>query len=141
LFRDDRQERFLLVKGRRQPFLKKGIEMKRFLALVLIAALGMFTIGCESKKGTTENKTQTTTTQTKDGKITDEATTSTDVKTKTTTPAAGGMTTERTTEWTTKETKDGKTAGEKTTSTDTKTTTPSGMTTEKTSETTTEATK
>ena len=43
--------------------------MKRFLAFVLIAALGIFTIGCESKKGTTEKKTETTTTQTKDGKI------------------------------------------------------------------------
>ena len=46
--------------------------MNRFLALVLIAALGALTIGCESKKGTTQNKTQTTTTQTKDGKITGE---------------------------------------------------------------------
>jgi len=44
--------------------------MKRFLAFVLIAALGVFAIGCETKKGTTENKTQTTTTQTKDGKMT-----------------------------------------------------------------------
>ena len=68
--------------------------MKRFLAFVLIAALGVFTIGCESQKGTTENKTETTTTQTKDGKTTGETTTSTDTKTKTTTPAAGGMTTE-----------------------------------------------
>ena len=49
--------------------------MKRFLAFVLIAALGVFTIGCETKKGTTEKKTQTTTTQMKDGKTTDETTT------------------------------------------------------------------
>ena len=49
--------------------------MKCFLALVLIATLGVFTIGCETNKGTTENKTQTTTTQRKDGKTTDETTT------------------------------------------------------------------
>lgn len=53
------------------------MTMKRFLAFVLIAALGVFTIGCERKTGTTENKTQTTTTQTKDGKITGETTTTT----------------------------------------------------------------
>ena len=41
-----------------------------FSALVLIATLGVFTIGCE--KGTTENKTETTTTQTKDGKVVGE---------------------------------------------------------------------
>ena len=46
--------------------------MKCFLALILIAALGVFTIGCETRKGTTEKKTQTTTTQTKDGTTTDE---------------------------------------------------------------------
>ena len=74
--------------------------MKRFLAFVLIAALGVFTIGCDSKKGTTQNKTETKTTQTKDGKITGETTTTTDRTTKTTTPAAGGMTTEKTTETT-----------------------------------------
>ena len=44
--------------------------MKRFLAFVLIAVLGVLTIGCESEKGTTQNKTQTKTTQTKDGKTT-----------------------------------------------------------------------
>ena len=51
--------------------------MKRFLAFVLIAALGVFTIGCENQKGTTENKTETTTTQTKDGKTTGETTNTT----------------------------------------------------------------
>ena len=74
--------------------------MKRFLAFVLIATLGIFTIGCESKKGTSQKKTETTTTQTKDGRITGETTTSTEVKTKATTPAAGDMTTEKTTETT-----------------------------------------
>ena len=39
--------------------MRKGIEMKRFLAFVLIAALGVVTIGCESDKGTTQNKTET----------------------------------------------------------------------------------
>jgi hypothetical protein len=52
--------------------------MHRFLVFVLIAALGVFTIGCGSKKGTTENKTQTKTTQTKDGKTTGETTTTTE---------------------------------------------------------------
>jgi hypothetical protein len=47
----------------------------------LIAGLGALTIGCESKKNTTENKTETTTSQTKDGKTTGETTT---VDTKTT---------------------------------------------------------
>jgi len=74
--------------------------MKRFLAFVLIAALGIFTIGCDSKKGTTQKKSETTKTQTKDGKITGETTTSTEVKTKATNPAAGDMTTEKTTETT-----------------------------------------
>ncbi len=82
--------------------------MKRFLAFVLIAALGVVTIGCESDKGTTQNKTQTKATQTKDGKITGAATTTTTDTMKTTppvTPAAGGMTTEKTTETTTEKTK------------------------------------
>ena len=57
--------------------------MKSFLAFVVIAALGVFTIGCESQKGTTENKTETTTTQTKDGKMTGETTNTTDTKTTT----------------------------------------------------------
>jgi hypothetical protein len=99
-----RQEWFLSVK-RRHQLLLEGIEMKRFLAFVVIATLGVFTIGCDSTKSTTENKTQTTTTQTKDGKITGETTTTNDTKMKTTTPAAGGMTTEKTTEKTTETTK------------------------------------
>jgi len=44
--------------------------MKSFLTLFLISALGVFIIGCESNKGTTENTTKTTVTQTKDGKVT-----------------------------------------------------------------------
>ena len=81
--------------------------MKRFLAFVLIAVLGVVTIGCESDKGTTQNKTQTKTTQTKDGKITGGMTTTTTDTMKTTpvTPAAGGTTTEKTTETTTEKTK------------------------------------
>ena len=79
--------------------------MKCFLALVLIATLGVFTIGCETKKGTTQDKVQTTTTQTRDGKVVGETTNSTETKTKTTTPAAGGMTTEKTTEKPTEKTK------------------------------------
>ena len=77
--------------------------MKRFLAFVLIAALGLLTIGCESQTGTTENKTQTTTTQTKDGKTTGEVATTIDTKTTTTpaTPGGGGTTTKKTTETTT----------------------------------------
>jgi hypothetical protein len=81
--------------------------MKRFLALVLIAGLGVFTIGCENQKGTTENKTQTKNSQAKDGKMTGETTTTVDTKT-TTTPAApdgGGTTTKKTTETTTETTK------------------------------------
>jgi hypothetical protein len=78
--------------------------MKRFLAFALIAALGVFTIGCE-KKSTTQDKIQTTTTQTKDGKVVGETTTTNETKTKATTPAAGGMTTEKTTEKTTETTK------------------------------------
>ena len=81
--------------------------MKRFLALVVIAALGVWTFGCESKKGTTENKTETTTTQTKDGKTTGELKTTVDRKTTTTpvTPDGSGKTTEKTTETTTEMTK------------------------------------
>ena len=85
-------------------FITKDTEMKRFLAFVVISALVVFTIGCGSEKGTTENKTVTTTTQSKDGKTTAETTTN-DTKTKTTTPAAGGTATEKTTETTTETTK------------------------------------
>jgi hypothetical protein len=82
--------------------------MKRFPAFVLIAALGVFIIGCEGQKGTTENKTETTSSQTKDGKMTGERTTTVDTKT-TTTPATtdgGGMSTEKTTKKTTETTTD-----------------------------------
>ena len=81
--------------------------MKRFLALFLISTLGVLTIGCESQKGTTENKTETTTSQTKDGKTMGERTTTVDTKT-TTTPATaegGGTTTEKTTETTSETTR------------------------------------
>jgi len=76
--------------------------MKRFLAFVLIAALGVLTIGCESQKGTTENKTETKTSQTKDGAMTGERTTTVDTKTTTTpvTPDGGGTTIKKTTETT-----------------------------------------
>jgi len=74
--------------------------MKRFLAFVLIATLGLFTFGCDSKKGTTQKKSETTTRQTEDGRITGETTTSTEVKTKATRPSDGDMTTEKTTETT-----------------------------------------
>ena len=77
--------------------------MKRFLASVLIAAMGVLTIGCEGKKGTTDNKTETTTTQTKDGKTVGETTNTVERKTTTTpvTPDGSGTTTEKTTETTT----------------------------------------
>ena len=63
--------------------MRKGIAMKRFLVLFLIAALGVFTIGCETKKGTTETKTETRTTETKDGKVTGSTDTTTTDTTKT----------------------------------------------------------
>jgi hypothetical protein len=91
-----------------RPFLRKGIMMKSFSVLVLIATLCAFAVGCESQKGTTENKTQTTQTQTKDGKVTGQTTTTTTDATKTTRPVApgtGGATTEKTTETTTETTK------------------------------------
>ena len=86
----------------KSSFIRKGIEMRRLGAFILIAVLGTLTIGCESEKGTTENKTVTTTSQSKDGKTTSETTTN---DTKTTAPAAGGRTTEKTTETTTETTK------------------------------------
>jgi hypothetical protein len=79
--------------------------MKCFLAFVVIATIGVFTIGCDSTKSTTQDKIKTTTTQTKDGKVVGETTTTNETKTKATTPAAGGMTTEKTTEKTTETTK------------------------------------
>lgn len=81
--------------------------MKCFLALVLIGVLGVFTIGCESQKGSTQNKTETKTTQTRDGKTTGETTTTFDTKTTTTpaTPDSGGTTTKKTTETITETTK------------------------------------
>ena len=78
--------------------------MKSFLALVLISALGVCTIGCDSTKST-QDKTETKTTQTKDGKVVGETTTTNETKTKATPPAAGGATTEKTTETTTQTTK------------------------------------
>jgi hypothetical protein len=85
----------------------KGRKMKCFLAAVLIAALGVVTIGCENQQGTTENKTETKTSQSKDGKTTDQTTTTVDTKTTTTpaTPDSGGTTTEKTTKTTTETTK------------------------------------
>ena len=97
------QECFLLAIGE-CPHITKDIEIKSFLAFVLISSLGVVTIGCGSEKGTTENKTVTTTSQTKDGKTVSETTTN-DTKTKTTAPPAGGKTTEKTTETTTETTK------------------------------------
>ena len=79
--------------------------MKRIPAFVLISALGVFTIGCDTNKSTTQDKIETTTTQTKDGKIVGETTTTNETKTKTTTPPAGGKATEKTTETTTETTK------------------------------------
>ena len=55
--------------------------MKCFLAFVVIATLGVFTIGCDSTKNTTQDKIQTTTTQTKDGKVVGETTTTNETKT------------------------------------------------------------
>jgi hypothetical protein len=74
--------------------------MTRFLSWVLIAALGGFTIGCEGQKDTTENKAETKTTETKDGKTTGETTT-VDTKSKAATSDNGGAKTEKTTEKTT----------------------------------------
>jgi hypothetical protein len=79
--------------------------MRCFLAFVLISALGVFTIGCDTNKSTTQDKIETKTTQTKDGKVVGETTTTNETKTKATTPAAGGTTTEKTTETTTETTK------------------------------------
>ncbi len=83
------------------------MKMKCFLAAVLIAVLGLATIGCENKTGTEENKTQTTTTQSKDGKVTGETTNTVDTKTATTpaTTDSGGTTTEKTTKTTTETSK------------------------------------
>jgi hypothetical protein len=77
--------------------------MKRFLVSVLIAALGVLPLGCESQKGTTEHKTETKISQIKDGATTGETTTTVDRKV-TTTPATAdgsGTTTEQTTKTTT----------------------------------------
>jgi ABC-type glycerol-3-phosphate transport system substrate-binding protein len=84
-----------------------GMKMKLLLASVLIAVLGTLTIGCESQKGTTENKTETKTSQTRDGKTTSETTTTVDTKTTTTpvTPDGGGTTVKKITETTTETTK------------------------------------
>jgi len=76
------------------------MKMKRFLASILLAGLGVLILGCDNPKDTTEKKTETKTTQTKDGKITGETKTSTATKTKETTPADGGITLEKTTKTT-----------------------------------------
>ena len=82
------------------------MKMKRFLASVLIAVLGVVAVGCENQQGTTENKTETKTSQIRDGKTTGETTTTVDTKTTTTpaTPDGGGATTEKTIKKTTETT-------------------------------------
>jgi hypothetical protein len=82
--------------------------MKRFLAFVLIAALGVLTVGCETKRGTTEYKTETTRTRTEDGQVTGETTTTTIDERKTSptgTSDGGSQTIERTTKTTTETTR------------------------------------
>ena len=77
--------------------------MKSLIALLLIAALGVFTFGCDMKKGTTENSTRTTVTETKDGKVTGKMETTTTDTSKTTpsgTPGVPGKTTQKSTETT-----------------------------------------
>jgi hypothetical protein len=64
--------------------------MKRYLAFALIAALGVWTVGCESQQGRTVNKTETTTSQTKDGVTTGETSTVVETTTTTTPPAPDG---------------------------------------------------
>ena len=103
--------------------------MKRLLTFALIAALGLFTIGCETNKSTTENNTEMTTTQTRNDETTGDRTMQTgdDETTSDRTPQArDGKTIGET------KTKDVKTTGE----TKTKTTTPApgGMKPEKTTE-------
>ena len=81
--------------------------MKRFLAFVLISALGVLTIGCETQQGTTEYKTETTRTQTEDGRVTGETTTTTTDERRVSPPVTGdgSQTIERTTETTTETTR------------------------------------
>ena len=67
--------------------------MKCILFICLIAALGIFTIGCESKKGRPRRRMKQRRRRLR-RRITGETTTSTEVKTKVTTPAAGDMTIE-----------------------------------------------
>ena len=81
--------------------------MKSFLAWSLMAVLAVFTIGCQPQKDTTGSKTETITTQTKDGEMTGERTTTVETKTSTTpvTPDGTGTTTEKTTKTTTETTR------------------------------------
>jgi hypothetical protein len=84
---------------------RKGLKMKRILAFVLFSVLGVSTIGCESKNST-DYKTETKTTQTRDGKTTETTNTVDTKKTSTpVTPDGSGTTTEQTTETTTKKNK------------------------------------
>jgi hypothetical protein len=77
--------------------------VKSLIALLLIAGLGVCTIGCDMKKGTTENTTKVTVTETKDGKVTGKTETTTTDTSKTTpsgTPGVPGKTTQKSTETT-----------------------------------------
>ena len=93
-----RPEWFPLFKKEANFFSERVMTMKRFLTLTLITVMGVSTIGCDSQKGTTESKTETKTTQTKDGVTTGETTTKFDTKTTTTpgTPGESGTTTKST---------------------------------------------
>jgi len=88
-------------------FFRNDMQVKLFLRSVLIALMGLLTLGCENQKRTTENKTEMKTSQTKDGKTTSETTTTVDTKTTTTpgAPGGGGTTVKKTTETTTETTK------------------------------------
>jgi hypothetical protein len=81
--------------------------MKRFFASVLIVAVSALIIGCDSRAGTTQYKSETKQSQTKDGKTPGETKNTFDQKTTTTpaTPDGGGMTTQKTTQTTTETTK------------------------------------
>jgi hypothetical protein len=54
--------------------------MKRFLALVVIASVGLFTVGCD-KKGEQKTTNESKTVETKDGKVTSEEKSTTETKT------------------------------------------------------------
>ena len=77
--------------------------MKRISMLVVLMHMAFVAVGCTNKEGTTESKSEITTSRSEDGQVTGESSRTYEKTTKTTpaTPDGSGTTVQKTTETTT----------------------------------------